>query len=154
RARLISEIVFGQYKPSHVEVVDLPKDRLMVRPLSRLRLGARLSYEAAVLGSGLAIDSVIPREVYSYRWWKRKQRILGPVGSWLRMQRAARKHHKVNPGLLLARTDVTAFYESIDVEILLSDLHAVPMDDWAIEVLGGSLRAFNALGSVWGIPQG
>src|SRR5262249_21904409 len=96
RARLISEIVFGQYKPSHVEVVDSPKDRLMVRPLSRLRLGARLSYEAAVLGSGLAIDSVIPREVYSYRWWKRKQRILGPVGSWLRMQRAARKHHKVN----------------------------------------------------------
>ncbi|MBU2667090.1 RNA-directed DNA polymerase [Actinoplanes bogorensis] len=144
----------NNYKPAHVEVIDLPKDRLMVRPLSRLRLGARLAYEAAVLGAAPVIDGTVPRDVYSYRWWKRKDRILAPVGSWLRMQRAARSHHKRNSDLMLARTDISSFYESVDVETLLSELASLPLDAWTIEVISESLRSFNNLGSVWGLPQG
>ena len=38
------------------------------------------------------------------------------------MQRRARWHHEANPELSVANTDISAFYEHIDVDILVDDL--------------------------------
>jgi hypothetical protein len=144
RHKLTQRILDRTCEPSQVEIVDLPKNRLTVRPLARLELEHRLAYEAAVLASVQQIDSMIPRAVRSYRWWKRKRRLLGLAGSWIRMQRDARLLHQKQPSLLLARTDVTSFYEHVDAEILIDCLAPLPIPAWAIENLGNFLRAFNS----------
>jgi hypothetical protein len=154
RTNLVKNILDGNCYPSHLEVVDLPKDRLAVRPLARMSPEHRLAYDAAVFAAADQIESTVPRGVYSYRWWKGKQRLLGAQGMWIKMQRSARYLHAQHPSLLLARTDVTAFYEHIEPDILIEDFKALDVPNWSGEVLDGFLRAFNGLSNAWGIPQG
>ncbi|MEV0314546.1 RNA-directed DNA polymerase [Nonomuraea fuscirosea] len=154
RSSLVQRIMDGRYTPSHVEIVDLPKDRLTVRPLARLSPEYRLIYDAAIFAAADIIESAIPTAVYSYRWWKKKRRLLGPGGRWLKMQRTARDLHKKKPSLLLARTDITAFYEHVDHDILLGDLAALGIPKWSMEILEKFLHAFNGLSHAWGVPQG
>jgi hypothetical protein len=150
---LVELISTGDYGRLPIEVVDLPKDSLNVRPLVRMTPEDRLIYDAAIFAAANDIESVIPRGVYSYRWWKAQKRLLG--GSmWVKMQSAARYLHKKQPGLLLARTDVTAFYENIDAGILIGDIEALAAPSWATEVLGTFLSSFNEKPGIWGIPQG
>jgi Reverse transcriptase (RNA-dependent DNA polymerase) len=70
------------------------------------------------------------------------------------MQRAARRLHKRNPNLLLARTDINAFYEHVDIDILSGDLGQIGAPQWTHDTIDNFLRAFNGLSNVWGIPQG
>lgn len=154
RDELVSAIIARRYHPTHVKVVDLPKDRVAVRPLARLDPQSRLTYEASVFAIASKIESSIPNCVYSYRWWKRKGRLLSAKGSWIRMQRIARNLHRREPELLLAKTDITAFYECIEPDILIADLRKLRATEWAVDVLDGFLKAFNGLNGVWGIPQG
>ncbi|MFF5249138.1 RNA-directed DNA polymerase [Streptosporangium sp. NPDC000095] len=144
----------NDYAPAHVEIVDLPKDEISVRPLARLRPEHRLVYDAAVFAAANSIESAIPRGVYSYRWWKKQQRLVGPGKMWITMQRVAKSLHQKKPSLLLARTDVAAFYEHIEVDQLIEDLSGLNVPAWSIEVLETFLRAFNGLSHAWGLPQG
>ncbi|MFG1799507.1 RNA-directed DNA polymerase [Micromonospora carbonacea] len=154
RAHLVRKILDEDYHPNTVEVVDLPKDRLMVRPLARLRLPQRLTYEAAVFAAASAISRAIPSNVYSYQWWRRERRFLAPTTSWLKMQKAARRLNRRRPNWLMAETDVTSFYEYVDVNTLIDDLSSLPAPKWSVDVLDGFLQAFNDLNNVSGIPQG
>ncbi|WP_433151207.1 reverse transcriptase domain-containing protein [Actinomadura nitritigenes] len=153
RKRLLRQIFEGRTYPSHIEVVDLPKDRLSVRPLARLDLDHRLTYESAVMAVAPLIDHAMPDAVYSYRWLHDYSRVDNPTWSWVAMQRNAREIHQLNPDLLLARTDVTAFYENIEIDILIDDLESVHAPKWAVETIRNFLNAFNGLGNAWGIPQ-
>lgn len=153
REELVELIAAGDYGRLPIEVVDLPKDSLNVRPLVRMAPEDRLIYDAAIFAAATCIESVIPRGVYSYRWWKARKRLLG--GSmWVKMQSSARYLHQKQPELLLARTDVTAFYENIDAGILMGDIEALDAPLWATEVLGRFLTSFNEKPGIWGIPQG
>lgn len=154
RESLVRKVLSNDYAPAHVEIVDLPKDVISVRPLARLRPEHRLVYDAAVFAAANSIESAIPRGVYSYRWWKKRQRLVGPGKMWITMQRVAKALHNKKPSLLLARTDVTAFYEHIEVDQLIEDLGALDVPAWSIEVLETFLRAFNGLSHAWGLPQG
>ncbi|WP_084504295.1 RNA-directed DNA polymerase [Actinoplanes sp. N902-109] len=153
KAKLVQDIVRGSYYPGTVEIVDLPKGVLSVRPLARMSLPDRLVYEACVFAMAPAIDAVIPRAVYSYRWWKRGRTLVPSLKTWLDMQRRGRQLHKRHSSFLLAKTDVTSFYEYIDVDILMDDLDALDVPAWAVETLGRFLRAFNSLNQAWGLPQ-
>lgn len=144
----------GRCYPSGVEIVDLPKDRLMVRPLARLEIEQRLLYEALVVAAAPSIKRVVSGSVYSNRWWARKQRFISPIGSWIKMQRAARRLHRRHPSRLLARTDISAFYEHVDVDFLVDDLKQLDIPEWVCNALEAFLVAFNGLSSAWGIPQG
>ncbi|MET8864039.1 RNA-directed DNA polymerase [Nonomuraea sp. NPDC004580] len=70
------------------------------------------------------------------------------------MQRAGRTLHEKHPSLLLARTDITAYYEHIDIDILFTDLMGLAIPSWSQDTLENFLRAFNGLSHAWGIPQG
>lgn len=152
--RFVASFETGNYCPSSVEIVDLPKDRLTVRPLARLEIAHRLIYEALVVAAAPNIKKAISPAVYSNRWWTKKQRFLSPTKSWIRMQRAARRLHMRHTTRLLARTDVSAFYEHVDTDILVDDLKQLGVADWILSALDAFLRAFNGLSSAWGIPQG
>ncbi|MET8339776.1 RNA-directed DNA polymerase [Streptosporangium canum] len=154
KGKLARSIMDGDCSPSQVEVVDLPKDRLTVRPLARLDVEHRLVYDAAVFAAANAIQSATPRSVYSYRWWTQRQRLLGPSSMWLKMQRAGKFIHEKNPQLLAIRTDISAYYEHIDIELLLDDLAALDIPKWSLQTLRSFLHSFNGLSHAWGIPQG
>jgi len=70
------------------------------------------------------------------------------------MQHHARWHHENNPNLSVANTDISAFYEHIDVEILIDDLRRLRVPELQLDSLDQFLQAFNCLSSAWGIPQG
>jgi hypothetical protein len=80
KSSLIWRIHNNQYSPAYVDVIDLPKDALSVRPLTRFALEDRLVYESCLLAIAPTVDAVTPNEVYSYRWSKRKGRLYSPTG--------------------------------------------------------------------------
>lgn len=140
--------------PTSVEIVDLPKDRLAVRPLARFEIAHRLHYEALVVSLAPTMQRALSRSVYSSRWWNRKNRFLSPTRSWINMQRATRRYHEKNPELLLANTDVSAFYEHIDIDTLIDDLRRLKVPVTQLDSLQNFLKSFNQLSSAWGLPQG
>lgn len=154
RDQLIGSIVSGAYTPDVVDVVDLPKDRLSVRPLARMSIQDQLVYEALVFSAVELIDSRISDAVFSYRWSKFKGDLRSPKGAWVRMQDQARLLQAKYPTHMLAKTDITSFYEHIEVDILLEDLQSAGVDQWTRDRLEAFLRAFQRLNAVWGIPQG
>ncbi|WP_084144858.1 RNA-directed DNA polymerase [Amycolatopsis jejuensis] len=154
KATLIRDFKSGDLLPLSVEIVDLPKDRIAVRPLARLDIARRLAYEAFVIAIAPEIGRITSKSVYSSRWWKKEQRMLSPIGWWIRMQKDARKFHRKNPDYFLARTDISSFFEHVDVSILSDDLRQLGVEPWAREALEQFLRAFNNMSSAWGIPQG
>jgi hypothetical protein len=70
------------------------------------------------------------------------------------MQHHARWHHERYPQLSVANTDISAFYEHIDVDILIDDLRRLQVSEVHLTSLEYFLQAFNRLSSAWGIPQG
>lgn len=152
--RLVSTVSSGDYSLSHVEVLDLPKDELNVRPLVRLALEDRLVYDACVLAMTPIIDAAIPNNVYSYRWSKYKQALYSPPGRWIRMQRRGRRFNLKNQQLLLLRTDITSFYEYVDIDILIAELGTLNVPSWSLGLLSTFLTQFNDTAHAWGLPQG
>lgn len=151
---LLRRVESGEYSPTLVDVIDLPKDELNVRPLSRFSLEDRLIYESCLFAIAPIIDSVIPNRVYSYRWSRWKGRLYSPRTRWVLMQKRARRINRRNPGHLLLRTDISAFYEYIDLEILHGELRSLGLPSWALLTLESFLRDFNTFSHAWGLPQG
>jgi Reverse transcriptase (RNA-dependent DNA polymerase) len=154
RYRVLADIEEEKCYPTSVEIVDLPKDRLAVRPLARFEIAHRLHYEALVIALAPIIQNALSRSVYSSRWWSKKNRLLSPTRSWIDWQRAARNYHQAHPKLLLANTDVSAFYEHIDIDILIDDLRRLKVPVSRLNSLQNFLKSFNQLSSAWGLPQG
>ncbi|MEV0408519.1 RNA-directed DNA polymerase [Actinoallomurus sp. NPDC050550] len=154
RRHFVEMVEGGGYTPGYVEVVDLPKDELTVRPLARLRIEDRLYYEACVFSMVSKIDIEIPRVVYSYRWSDFKGDLRRPVGSWVRMRKYGRTFNQRHPALLMARTDVSAFYENINVGILVQELRQLKVDEQMLVRLHDFLHTFQEMNHVWGLPQG
>ena len=76
RHRILSQIESGQCYPTSVEIVDLPKDRLAVRPLARFDIAHRLYYESLIVALAPMIQKALASSVYSYRWWNQRKRLL------------------------------------------------------------------------------
>ncbi|MGW7484405.1 reverse transcriptase domain-containing protein [Nonomuraea muscovyensis] len=154
RSSLISNMLSGEYRPGLVQVVDLPKDKLTVRPLARLQLRDRLIYEALTFSIAERIDREIPRSVYSYRWSTLKGDLRKPISAWMKMRRNARRLHNKYPKNLLAKTDVTSFYEHVELDVLMDDLYSLEISEWTRYYLESFLATFQRMNHIWGIPQG
>ncbi|MEV1109395.1 RNA-directed DNA polymerase [Micromonospora sp. NPDC049751] len=154
REALAERILGGDTRPADLEVIEIPKDDLLVRPLARVSLESRLMYEAAILSIIERIDAETSGAVFSHRWLAWDKRLYGPVGRWMKMFEEAANFHRSNPHLMMARTDVSAFYENVDLSILLREVAALDPPRWALDTIEIFLRAFNEMNNVWGLPQG
>ncbi len=154
REDLIARVDNDDYCPAQVEVIDLPKDVLAVRPLVRMSLIDQLLYEACVVSLQPELDRQVSTSVYSYRWRYRDADLQHPVASWLRMQKRGRRQHKRYPDQLLAKTDVSSFYEHVDVRILTDELTSLLGDRPVIALLKRFLEDFADQNQIWGLPQG
>ncbi|NHC14139.1 RNA-directed DNA polymerase [Motilibacter sp. E257] len=154
RERLLVAIDNGHYTPQQVEIVDLPKDLLTVRPLARMNAIDRITYEACVFALQPRIDDYIPRSVYSYRWSTKRSQLLSSVRSWVAMQRRGRTIARSSPHLMLAKTDISSFYEHVDVRMLCEEVSELTGHASVMKVLRAFLDRFGEDNQVWGLPQG
>ncbi|MFZ0158596.1 MAG: RNA-directed DNA polymerase [Kineosporiaceae bacterium] len=152
--RVVQQILGAEYQPGLVRIIDLPKDELNVRPLARLDVIDRLVFESSVFGMASFIDRTLPSSVYSYRWSRSKQSLYAPTSRWMAMQKRGRSLHRKYPLRLLAKTDVTSFYEYVDIDILEDDLGGVNVPEWARISTLRFLKAFSQRSEAWGLPQG
>ncbi|MCZ9351399.1 RNA-directed DNA polymerase [Streptomyces mutabilis] len=137
--------------PARVEIVEHPKDPISVRPLARFDIKDRLAYETLALEASHAVDKLIPSNIFSYRLKKNQ---IHSVHDWLAMRHRARKILLSDPGLMMARTDISAFYENIDIEILQLDLLQAGVEVSLVEQIRSFLEGFQHQSEAWGLPQG
>ncbi|WP_078850952.1 RNA-directed DNA polymerase [Streptomyces sp. NRRL B-3253] len=151
RDRILKHLSNSHVAPAKVEIVEHPKNPISVRPLARFDIKDRLTYETLALEVSHAVDRLIPSNVFSYRL-NRSQ--IHSVGGWLAMRKSARKLLLSDPSLMMARTDISAFYENIDIEILNLDLIQAGVDLPLVGQIYSFLEGFQNQSEAWGLPQG
>ncbi|MEU3654839.1 RNA-directed DNA polymerase [Streptomyces sp. NPDC032161] len=151
QGRMIQYVSNPNVAPARVEIVEHPKDPISVRPLARFDIKDRLAYETLSLEVSHTVDKLIPANVYSYRL-KRNQ--IHSVGDWLAMRKRARELLTSDATLMMARTDISAFYENIDIGILKADLLQAGVENSLVEQVNSFLEGFQHQSEAWGLPQG
>jgi Reverse transcriptase (RNA-dependent DNA polymerase) len=156
RLKLIRE---GTYAPESVFVCDVPKENGLIRPGAHLSYTDRLVYTACVGACYPAIHKTL-------RWSQGtidfSYRLSTDAASpkWLRdrftgwqdfRQKSIAFIDVVMPYVVI--TDITAFYENIDLSLLLSDLRATGAPTEAIAQIGTCLNKWAQVPGR-GIPQG
>ncbi|MEU2586732.1 RNA-directed DNA polymerase [Streptomyces avermitilis] len=153
RSAVMTTLRSGQVGPDYVEVLELPKNAVAVRPISRLSVHDRLVYDTLVFAVAELVDKQLHDSVYSARWGKNGKSFWKPIDSWVSMQKRGVRMVSKTP-FQLARTDVVSFYEHIDVGTLAVDIQSVGANPWVTDRLITWLRMFQSSSHAWGIPQG
>lgn len=153
RKSIVSSLRSGQVGPDYVEVLDLPKNAVAVRPIARLSVHDRLVYDTLVFSIANLVDAQLHSSVYSARWGANGKEFWSPVNSWVTMQKRGVKMMEEAP-YQLARTDVVSFYEHIDIDMLAVDIQSTGASPWLVGNLITYLRMFQSSSHAWGIPQG
>ncbi|MEU9045833.1 MULTISPECIES: RNA-directed DNA polymerase [unclassified Kitasatospora] len=151
---LESSIRNGDCIPRHTEIVDYPKNSITFRPLARFSARDRLIYDALVFSIAPKVDQQIRKEVFSYRWNHRFNRLEFWLQPWRRMQRISRRRLEADSWLRMATLDVSSFYEHIDVDILADDLSCLMQSRHTAQNLTRFLTSFQRINHAWGLPQG
>jgi hypothetical protein len=147
------------YRPHSPLIADIPKGNGAVRPGALLSLEDRVVYSAAVgaiLGSintGLAWSQ--GRVDFSYRLSERLRRVdwfTNTFNSWTAFRNASLK--RIEEGATyVVLTDITGFYENIDLAVLFSDLRSLGADIEIVQLLQVCLNRWCVVPNR-GIPQG
>ncbi|MFI2301025.1 reverse transcriptase domain-containing protein [Actinacidiphila glaucinigra] len=137
--------------PDRVELIEHPKDPLSVRPLARFGVKDRLTYESLIFQVSSIVDSKISDNVFSYR---ARRTSIHSVQDWLDMRHHAREVLNADESLIMARTDVTAFYEHVALDILSMDLSRAGVSDALLNKVLYFLQRFQEQSRAWGLPQG
>jgi Reverse transcriptase (RNA-dependent DNA polymerase) len=155
----LKAITADSYSPSPMFVCDVPKENGLIRPGSHLSTLDRLVYAACVGACFGAIQSMLAwsqgKIDYSYMLafdsedpkWTR-DRFVG----WKSFDEESLRY--IDAGLPYVITaDISTFYESIDIGILLSDIRATGAPEPAIKQLSICLNRWAQVPGR-GIPQG
>ncbi len=150
----------ADYHPSSAPMADVPKGNGAVRPAAILSLEDRTVYAALVgalsreIHSGLRwaqgtvdFSYQLSQNLSSVRWLQ--NRFL----NWRQFRKV--QIDKLAGGHVshVVFSDLTGFYENIDLEILMSDLRALGCDSSKVQVLQTCLRRWGVIPGR-GIPQG
>lgn len=137
---------------AHTEV-DVPKTPMLTRPAVILSLEDRIAYQAVISSLLPIIDRRLSDRVYSSRMTTLTEFMFKKsTKQWVAWHRSVSKEVKAGSPWV-AKTDLTAYFESVDHAILLRELAAAGAAPHAV----ATLRAFL---SVWsrapgrGLPQG
>jgi hypothetical protein len=153
RSKVFDSLRSGRVGPEYVEIIDLPKNPVSVRPIARLSVHDRLVYDTLVFSVADLIDHQLRDTVYSARWRNGGKEFWTPVDSWVSMQKRGVEIVNSAP-FQLARTDVVSFYEHIDVSTLSLDLQSLGAKSKVVKLLKKYLKMFQSSSHAWGIPQG
>ena len=187
---LIEQVQAYRYRPHHLLDIDLPKSGLSVRPGNVLPLEESILLHAITCLLAPILDKKLDSSVYSYRlhpdWQKRvkkrdslfresrielpflKQatiRSISPFDAWYErwpeFQKAAVMACTQEGYTHLTKTDITAYFENIDLRLLETQIRSLLMreEDKIIQLLFRILDGWTRMTSTGtpvgrGIPQG
>jgi hypothetical protein len=186
---LVEEVKALRYRPRDLLNIDVPKSGLSVRPGNVLPIEESVVLHAIVYLLAPKIDPKLSPQVYSYRLhpdWKkrvakgkslfreddkeipflRKQTIrkFDPIEPWYtawpEFDRARREAVSEEGYSHLTKTDITSYFENIDLRVLETQLRAfVPTENHLIQILMRVLESWTRVTSAGvsvgrGIPQG
>jgi hypothetical protein len=186
---LVEEIRSQRYRPRHLTEVEVPKSGLSVRPGNVLPIEESTVLHAITYLLAPHLDPKLANEVFSYRLhddWKRRVakgkslfrdddrelpflkgktiRKFDPIESWYsawpEFQTARANAFKVEGYTHMTKTDITSYFENIDLRLLESQLQSLlPRENKLLSVLMRILEAWTRVTSTGipvgrGIPQG
>jgi hypothetical protein len=133
--------------------LDVPKTPMLTRPAVMLSLEDRLAYQAVVGALLPLIESELSPRVYSSRASNSPAHFFQKsTEQWLKWHR--RIHQEVKSGASwVAQTDLTAYFESVDHAILLSELTTAGASSQVVGVLRKFLDTWSRTRGR-GLPQG
>ena len=158
KQELLARLTSGEYRPHAASIVEVPKGTLVSRPIAVMDLTDRVLYEAIMDKIGPLVDSELTEEVRSARLYKKKSgRYAQPkqTKAWARFQRDGRKMCDLYEHVCMLTTDITSYFEFIDLDILIAELRQVPgVAKELVDLLARLLHGLSKYGDLNGIPQG
>ena len=154
--RVRSRLAAG-YEPSSLLRMDVPKSELAFRPGSVPLIEDRLAYTALVGSFAAKLDEALEAEdvVPSHRVLTGRKKSLFKFGvrQWFKFQDLVRDGYCEGGYRYLLVTDLTAFFDHIDHDILISQLRSVGVRETSLALLRTMLKHWSGGKSI-GIPQG
>lgn len=158
REQIEGLLVDGTYRPQAAGIVEVPKGALVSRPIAVLNLVDRVVYQAVMERIGPLIDAELTEEVRSARLYKNKSgKYAQPkqTEAWAKFQKSGREMCELFDHVCMLTTDITSYFEFVDLELLISELREVPgMPGEAVDVLIRVLDGASKMGNLNGVPQG
>jgi hypothetical protein len=186
---IIEEIENDRYCPRHLTEIDIPKSGLSVRPGSILPIEDMVVLHACIFLLAPKLDGKLKENVYSYRlrkdWEKKvknkeslfkegdpefpflKRKTIGDFNPfekwyerWFAFEKASNKACTVEGYTHLTKTDITAYFENIDLSALEALLRSfLGKEEQIIHLVFKILRSWTRSTSTGtpigrGIPQG
>lgn len=149
----------GVYNPGSSVICDAPKGRGAVRPGAHLSMGDRVVF-AAIVGACF-------QQIHRHLQWSQgtvdfsyRLAVNSTSAEWLRNQfegwsdfrrRSLAKLDEGVPYVVLA--DITAYYENVDISLIISDLRQLGCDPEVLNMLSSCLNRWAQVNGR-GIPQG
>lgn len=187
---LRQEVASHRYRPRHLLDIDIPKSGLSVRPGNVLPIDEAVLLHAIVYLLAQKLDGALEDEVYSFRlhkdWPKRVKRgqslfregddeipflknktirKIDPIESWYTawpdFDAESARAFKELGCTHLTKTDITAYFENIDLRILETEIRSLLRrdEDAIVQILFRILDGWTRMTSTGtpvgrGIPQG
>jgi hypothetical protein len=155
----LSEKMAAGYGPHSAVIADIPKGNGAVRPAALLILEDRVVYAAAVgallpvINAGLGWSQ--GRVDFSYRLSESLRRVewfTNRFNGWSAFRNASIE--RIDKGAAhVVLTDITGFYENVDLTVLFSDLRTLGADGDVIQLLQLCLNRWAVVPNR-GLPQG
>ena len=156
----LADEVDGGYVPRQVRLLEMPKSALLSRPLAELTVEDRVVYEAAVQTMAKTIDGLLPDEAVFDHRLRRKPTAKMMTRHFSRafadfQEYSSSKAWMSTGATICLKSDIAAFYEYVDHDVLLAALEDLPDHlQGAVDVLRRLFAAWRMEHRVIGLPQG
>lgn len=148
-----AQTTFESALPGASRVVEVDKSPMLTRLAALLELSDRVSYQAAIGAFAERVDAALPESVFSSRLSGNTRYFTKHGGKqWVAWRRYVRTQLGEDDRWL-AKTDLTAYFETIPHARLLAEVEALNVDAGVLDPLRDMLRAWGYTRDV-GIPQG
>lgn len=159
RKELIAALATKSYHPQPARLVEVPKSSLATRPIAVLSMVDRALYEAVMQRLGPSLDKTLSEEVFSARLKQNKAGRWRPekqVRSWVKFEKAGRDMCDDYDQACLLTTDITSYFEFVELGTLLKSIKGVPgIDVPVVDVLSAFLNGVTGDATdLHGVPQG
>lgn len=144
--------IFNRALPGPSRLVEIDKSLMLTRLGTLLTLEDRVAYQAAVASFADRVEALTPASVFSSRL-SESQRFFTRHGGrqWVKWRRYVRDQ-VADTDRWLVKTDLTAYFDTIQHRSLLADVESLNVDSTILDVLRDALRAWGGQGI--GLPQG
>jgi hypothetical protein len=151
----ITTVNYNAYTPGSVITLDIPKPTLILRPGHFVRLTDRIYYQLLINRFAKKVDAALlePDIVFSHRLSQNSRYFFeNGVEAWKRFNAKTEKLFQKHPGGYLLKTDISAYFEHIQIKKLGDILLQLGASKDTLNKLLFLLNTWHESGI--GIPQG